>query len=46
MNEHLVDILNKDLKAIIKTAEEYKDQIIQRISSLKKEEFNSRNITT
>lgn len=46
MNEHIADILNKSLKAINKTAEDYLNQIIQRISSLKKEEFGSRNVTT
>ncbi len=46
MMEHITEMIYREMKAINASADDYLNQIIQRLSLLKKEEFNSRNITT
>ena len=46
MREHISEMIYREMRAINASADDYKDQIIQRISLAKKEVFNSNNVTT
>lgn len=46
LQEHISEILYREMRAINQSADDFRDQIIQRISVAKKEQFDSRNITT